>query len=172
MRFGGDISGFAAICRPTNRPVSRWHELITPQIDHFDESRFWRDVTPQFRMAQRVGPCRTPHDVARALTTTPYDMTSIHVLALSAGLPGLICALSGSSAESRRVFGKDPEPLYITGPPGICDYIKVGPGVICVFFCPVLNSSNSAHYARIMPSHTQLCRLVSQRRAGEMPETG
>jgi len=34
------------------------HELITPQIDHFDESRFWRDLTPQFLMVEGVGPCR------------------------------------------------------------------------------------------------------------------
>ena len=40
------------------------------------------------------------------------------------GLPGLICALSGASAEKRRVHGKDPDPLYITGPPGICEYVK------------------------------------------------
>ena len=40
------------------------------------------------------------------------------------GLPGLICALSGASAEKRRVHGKDPEPLYITGPPGICEFVK------------------------------------------------
>ena len=40
------------------------------------------------------------------------------------GLPGLICALSGSRAEARRVHGKDPEPLYIVGPPGICDFVR------------------------------------------------
>jgi ribonuclease Z len=40
------------------------------------------------------------------------------------GLPGLICALSGARAELRRVHGKDPTPLYITGPPGICDYVR------------------------------------------------
>ena len=40
------------------------------------------------------------------------------------GLPGLICALSGASAEKRRVHGKDPDPLYITGPPGICEFVK------------------------------------------------
>ena len=40
------------------------------------------------------------------------------------GLPGLICALSGSRAELRRVHGREPDPLYITGPPGICDYIR------------------------------------------------
>ena len=31
-------------------------ELITPQIDHFDESRLWRDLTPQFLMVEGVGP--------------------------------------------------------------------------------------------------------------------
>jgi ribonuclease Z len=36
----------------------------------------------------------------------------------------LICALSGASAEKRRVHGKDPDPLYITGPPGICEFVK------------------------------------------------
>jgi ribonuclease Z len=41
------------------------------------------------------------------------------------GLPGLICALSGASAEKRRAgVHKDPEPLYITGPPGICEYVR------------------------------------------------
>ena len=34
------------------------------------------------------------------------------------GLPGLICALSGSRAEQLRVHGKEPEPLYITGEEG------------------------------------------------------
>ena len=44
--------------RPTGRSFAL-HELITPhQIDHFDESRFWRDLTPQFLMVERVGgPC-------------------------------------------------------------------------------------------------------------------
>jgi len=32
------------------------HELITPQIDHFEESRFWRDLILQFRMVDGVGP--------------------------------------------------------------------------------------------------------------------
>ena len=45
------------------------------------------------------------------------------------GLPGLICALSGSSAEKRRVHNKDPDPLYITGPPGICEFVKAS--IIC-----------------------------------------
>ena len=40
------------------------------------------------------------------------------------GLPGLICALSGSRAEQRRVHGKTPDPLYITGPPGIRDFVR------------------------------------------------
>ena len=44
------------------------------------------------------------------------------------GLPGLICALSGARAELRRVHGRDPEPLYITGPPGIADYVKAAIG--------------------------------------------
>ena len=43
---------------PGIRPVFRLHELITPQIDHFDESRFWRDLTPQFVMVEGVGTCR------------------------------------------------------------------------------------------------------------------
>jgi len=34
------------------------HELITPEIDQFDESRFWRDLTPQFLMVEGVGPSR------------------------------------------------------------------------------------------------------------------
>ena len=45
------------------------------------------------------------------------------------GLPGLICALSGSRAEARRVHGKDPEPLYIVGPPGIA--ISSEPAIAC-----------------------------------------
>ena len=44
------------------------------------------------------------------------------------GLPGLICALSGARAELKRVHGREPEPLHITGPPGICDYVKAAIG--------------------------------------------
>jgi len=55
-RFGGDIpeSGIS-VDRPTGRSFAL-HELITPQIDQFEESRFWRDLTPQFLMVEGVGP--------------------------------------------------------------------------------------------------------------------
>jgi len=58
-RFGGDISGLGiSVDRPTVRSFALY-ELITPQIDQFVESRFRRDLTPQFLMVEGVGPSST-----------------------------------------------------------------------------------------------------------------
>ena len=56
--FGGDIleSGIS-VNRPTGWSLAL-HQLITPQIDHFGKSRFWRELTPQFLMVEGVAPCR------------------------------------------------------------------------------------------------------------------
>jgi hypothetical protein len=42
--------------RPTDRAFAL-PDLMTPQIVHFEQSRFWRDLTPQFLMVEGVGPC-------------------------------------------------------------------------------------------------------------------
>ena len=46
--------------KTVDRPIGRAfasHDLITPQINHSEESRFWRDLIPQFLMVKGVGPC-------------------------------------------------------------------------------------------------------------------
>ena len=57
-RLGGDVPDpSTTFDRPTDR-VFALPELITPQIDHLEDSRFWRDLAHQFRMVQGVGPSR------------------------------------------------------------------------------------------------------------------
>jgi hypothetical protein len=56
-------------------------ELITPQIDHFEESRFWGDLIPQFLMVEGVGSCTSTEltkDSARRESNCSQSITRRH----------------------------------------------------------------------------------------------
>ena len=55
---------------PADRAFALMPELTTPQIDYFDASRLWRDLTPQFLTVEGVGP-EIPLATTTALITNP-----------------------------------------------------------------------------------------------------
>jgi hypothetical protein len=59
-----------SVDRPTGRSFAL-HELVTPQIDGFDESRFWLDLAPQFLMVEGVGPSSSLYEAGSAYRIQP-----------------------------------------------------------------------------------------------------
>ena len=58
--------------RPTGRSFAL-DELTTPQIDQFDESRFWRDLTPQFLyMVEEVGPSIIDYNMSQLVPSLAF----------------------------------------------------------------------------------------------------
>jgi len=82
-----------SVDRPTGRCFAL-HELMTPQIDQFVESRFRRDLSPQFLMVEGVGP---------SSVTDPYHTQALCEAHLASVGTALVRGSGGGGGGAARL---------------------------------------------------------------------